>query len=67
MPNLDIMLFVVVMVAFITELASAIPLVRWIYWKATTLQATVTVLFMSTLIIATGWWLDSLIFWYPHR
>ena len=37
MPNLDIMLFVVVMVAFITELASAIPLVRWMYWKATTL------------------------------
>lgn len=63
MPNLDIMLFVVVMVAFITELASAIPLVRWMYWKATTLQSIATVLFLSALIIATGWLAKSLTFW----
>ena len=31
MINLDLLLFVVVMVAFITELALAISLVRWMY------------------------------------
>lgn len=63
MINLDLMLFVVVMGVFITELVAGIALVPWIYWKATTLQSTVTVLFLSALIISTGWWLNSLIFW----
>lgn len=63
MINLDLLLFVVVTGIFITELVAGIALVPWIYRSATTLQATVTVLFMSTLIIATGWLANSLIFW----
>lgn len=63
MINLDLLLFVVVMNIFITELAAGIAFIPWIYWRATTLQSIATVLFLSALIIATGWWLNSLIFW----
>ena len=63
MINLNLLLFVVVMGIFITELAAGIAFIPWIYWRATTLQSIATVLFLSALIIATGWLAKSLTFW----